>query len=341
MSQIMSNPFYQASHTIHSKILSGVNQNLDALTNSYNPSADDNKLFFPYGNEYALNNMVMFFHSQFFFDIGKDLLEEVTVHEIRIGKEICKEAILAVMAVSCIMKNDVLNYRVYLERMMQQRRLYDPSSPNLITLISNEPVFGSVKREAERVFDVNVFIQKLKSSLYTDISFSGVASTLTSLYQAQFVNYVLNYRLLHYYLIAPNCPDIVYEHSYSLIQNLCVLFESQLKINKSSVNLLGKLLSQDINVTYRTHYTTTLSLQSTYPTNNIATFNTHLPNVIAALDIATTDLDTVVYCSYIAYMCRNQVLHNISDTVIFHGDPILTEKIIGILLTSIYFMNKL
>lgn len=340
MSQILNHPFYQASRQLEDDIVNQVDNNLSALTTTYVPSEPDRQLFFPFGNNYALLSSLNYFHPQFFFDIGTKVVEKTNEHETRIGKEICKEGIYAVMAMCAVAKNDILNYRIYLEKMLQQRQLYLHTPTPLIDLINNEPVFGSAKREANRVFDANTVVSKFKTGNFPDLTFTNVCSSLSAFHQKQFVTYILNYRLLHYSLNNPTCPDIVFDHCYSLIQNLCVLVESHLKEKKSSSNLFWNLLQQNINEPYKSIMSTRLNLKTRFNTHDIPTFNTHLPAIIAEFETKTDQEELICYCLYVTYMCRNQVLHNITDGAVFHGDGILTEKLIGILISAVHFVSK-
>lgn len=340
MSKILNHPFYKASKQLEEEIINDIDSKLSLLTNTYIPSDPDRKMFFAYGDKYVLLSSVNYFHPQFFFYIGTKIIEKTTEHELRIGVEICKESVYAIMAMCAVLKNDILNYRIYLERMLEQRQLYVTTPASLIDLINNEPVFGSVKREANRVFNDNSVVQKFQSGLFADINFTTTSTTLSLFHQKQFVTYILNYRLLHYSLDKTNCPDIVFEQCYSLIQNLCVLIESNLKEKKASTLLLWPLLTTYIDEPYKSTLSTTLTLKARFKTNNISTFNTNLPLVIAELDACTNPEQIICYCFYIAYMCRNQVLHNVTDVVIFHNDGIVTEKLIGILLSTVHFVSK-
>ncbi len=336
----MNHPFYKASKQLEDDIIKEIDKNLSPLTNSYIPADSDRQLFFSYGNNYVILSSVNYFHPQFFFDIGTAIIEKIKEHEQRIGKEICKESVYAVMAICAVLKNDILNYRINLERMLKQRQLYNPTPTPLIDLINNEPVFGSVKREANKVFNENSVVKKFHSGIFPELDFPKVCSNLSEFHQKQFVTYILNYRLLHFSLDKPNCPDIIFEHCYSLIQNLCVLIESHLKEKKSSTNLLWALLSNNINEPYKTILNSRLTLKTRFNTFDIPTFNTNLPLIIRELETKTDEEEIICYCFYIAYMCRNQVLHNITDHAIFHGDGLLTEKLIGILLSTVHFVSK-
>ena len=340
MSQILNHPFYQASSQLEYDIVNQVDNNLDALTNTYVPSYNDRNLFFPYGNNYVLQNSVNYFHPQFFFDIGIKVIEKANEHESRIGKEICKEGIYAVMSMCAVAKNDILNYRIYLEKMLQQRHLYLPTPIPLIDLINNEPVFDSAKREANRVFDANSIVHKFKTGSFPEISLTNVCTSLSDFHQKQFVTYILNYRQLHYSLNNPTCPEIIFEHCYSLIQNLCVLVESHLKEKKSSQNSLWNLLQLNIKMPYKSILSTRLNLKTRFNTHDIPTFNTHLPTIIEEFETKTNQDELICYCLYVTYMCRNQVLHNITDGAIFHGDGSFTEKLIGMLISSVHFISK-
>jgi len=340
MSEILNHPFYQASRQLEEDIIKEVDNNLSALITSYTPADPDRQLFFPYGNNYVLFSSINYFHPQFFFDIGLKVIEKTSEHESRLKKEICKEGIYAVMAMCAVAKNDILNYRIYLEKMLQQRQLYSNTPTQLIDLINTEPIFGSAMREANRVFDDNSIINKFKTGVFPDLNFTNVCSSLSVFHQKQFVTYILNYRLLHYSLNNPTCPDIIFEHCYSLIQNLCVLVESHLKEKKTSTNLLWNLLQQDINVPYKSILSTRLNLKSRFNTHDIATFNIHIPTIIAEFETKTDSEELICYCLYITYMCRNQVLHNITDGAIFHQNGVLTEKLIGILISAVHFVSK-
>jgi hypothetical protein len=336
---ISSHPFYIASENLVDHIINDVDMKLSSLLNTYIPSNNDNQLFIEYGNNYLLLNTWKYFHPQFFFEIGLEIIEKTKEHEVRIGKEICKESVYAIMAICAVFKNDILNNRIYLEKMLVQRKLYNSTPQILIDLINNEPVFGFIKRETNRVFNDNSFIQKLQGSFFSGLDFTMLTSNLSIFHQKQFLTYILNYRLLHYSLDKPTCPDIIFEHCYTLIQNLCVLIESDLKEKKSSRHLLGKLITLDINEPYKSKISI-LNLIGRFSTNSISTFNTNLPQVITELDTCTNLEEMICYCLYISYMCRNQVLHNINPNLIFHKDGILTEKIIGILLSTIHFNSK-
>lgn len=340
MSKILSHPFYIESKKLEDSILKDIDSNLSKVDTSYKPSHSDNQLFFPYGDNYVLFSSFNYFHPHYFFEIGRAIIEKVEEHESRIGLCICKEGLYSIMAVSAIQKNDVLNYRVYIERALIEKAKYSLTTPLLIDLIKSEPVFGSINREATRVIESNSVILKMKIH-FSDISFIEITDKLQNFQQQQFVNYILNYRLLHYYLDKADCPSIVYEHCYSLIQNLCVLFESALKTKKSSTKQLWNLISQDTNAPYKTILTTGLNLISTYPTHSISDFNTHYPNVLIALEAEANPDNLIVYSEYILYMCRNQILHNLTDTAYFHGKGKETEKLIGILIFAIYSIRKL
>ena len=340
MSQILNHPFYIASRKLEDDILNEVDINLSALTSSYIPSNSDSQLFFSYGNNFVLFNSVNYFHPQFFFDIGIKVIEKTKEHENRIGKEICKEGIYAVIAMCAVTKNDILKYRIYLEKMLQQRELYLHTPTPLIDLINGEPVFASVKRESSRIFEANSVVNNFKKGYFPDFTFTNVCTALSIFHQKQFVTYILNYRLLHYFLDNPNCPEIIFDHCYSLIQNLCVLVESHLKEKKNSTNLLWKLLQQNINEPYKSILATRLSLNARFNTHDITTFNTHFSPIISEFESKDDPDELICYCLYITYMCRNQVLHNVTNSAIFQGDRILTEKLIGILISAVHFVSK-
>lgn len=340
MSKILSHPFYIESKKLEDSILEDIETNLLKLDATYTPSNVDHQLFFPYGNNFVLLSTINYFHPHYFFEIGKTIIEKVEEHEKRIGLNICKEGLYSIMAVCAIQKNDVLNYRVYTERALHERASYTPTTPLLIDLIKSEPTFGSISREATRVIDSNSVIVKMKFH-FSDISFIEIADKLQNFQQQQFVNYILNYRLLHYYLDKANCPTVVFEHCYSLIQNLCVLFESALKTKKGSTKMLWNLISEDTNAPYKSILNTGLNLKSVYPTHDISTFNAHFPNILSAFEAEINPDNLVVYSEYILYMCRNQILHNLTDTACFHGNGQDTEKLIGILIFAIYSIRKL
>jgi hypothetical protein len=246
MSQILSHPFYQASKELVDKILHEIDTNLSALTSKYIPAESDKKLFFPYSNSYVLLSTVNYFHPQFFFDIGSKVVDKIREHEGYIGGEICKESVYAIMATCAVEKNDILNYRIYLDKMLEQRQLYLSVPTPLIDLINGEPAFGSAKREANRVFNDNSIINKFQKGAFSYMNFTNTCSTLSLFHQQQFVTYILDYRLLHYSLNTSNCPEIIFNQCYSLIQSLCVLTESSLKENKASSKLFWNLLEQDM-----------------------------------------------------------------------------------------------
>jgi hypothetical protein len=340
MSQLQNHPFYKASGQLEDEIVNQVDNNLSVLTTSYVPSDPDRLLFLPYGDNYVLLNIINYSHPQFFFNIGIKVLEKTHEHEIRIGKEICKEGIYMVMAMCSVVKNDILNYQIYLEKMLEQRQLHLHTQPTLIDLIDSDPVFGPVKRNAEEVFEANTVVKNFKRSCFPDVTFNNTCSFLSFFHQKQFLTYILNYRLLHYSLINPNCSDIVFEHCYSLIQNLCALVESHLKETKNSSNLLWQLLKNDINDPYKSILLTRLNLKTRFNTNDIATFNTNLPTIITEFEGKTDPEELICYCLYVTYMCRNQVLHSVTDAAVFHKDGILTEKLIGILISAVHFVSK-
>jgi len=340
MSKILSHPFYIESKKLEDSILKDIDMNLSKLDATYKPTNSDNKLFYPYGDNYVLFSTFNYFHPHYFFEIGRGIIEKVEEHESRLGLGICKEGLYSIMAVCAIQKNDVLNYRVYTEKALIERSKYSSTTPLLIDLIKSEPIFGSINREATRVVESNSIVVKMKT-YFPDISFIEIADNLQNFQQQQFVNYILNYRLLHYYLDKADCPAIAFEHCYSLVQNLCVLFESALKTKKSSTKQLWNLISQDTNAPYKTILTTGLNLISIYPTHSISDFNTHYPNILIAFDAETNPDNLIVYSEYILYMCRNQILHNLTDTACFHGNGQATEKLIGILIFAIYSIRKL
>ncbi|TDX00457.1 hypothetical protein EDB95_1482 [Dinghuibacter silviterrae] len=59
------------------------------------------------------------------------------------------------------------------------------------------------------------------------------------------------------------------------------------------------------------------------------------------MDLCYNQYDIVAYALYIAYMCRNQVLHSVAENILFYRDGEMTEKIIGVLIGAIYFTTLL
>jgi hypothetical protein len=224
--------------------------------------------------------------------------------------------------------------------MLQQRSLYTITPTPLIQLIISEPIFGSLKRETNRIFSANSVLNKLALLYFPDLTFTDICTSLSDFHQKQFVTYIANYRLLHYSLSQSTCPSIIFEHCYSLIQNLCILVESHLKEQKTSPNLLWNLLTQNINEPFKSILTSRLTLKSRFNTFDISTFNTHFEPIILEFETTNDPEEIICYCLYITYMCRNQVLHNITSGAKFHGNGDLTEKLIGILISAVHFVSK-
>lgn len=336
MSQILNHPFYKASKALQNQIVNDIDANLSVLTSSYVPNDSDRKIFFPYGDKYVLLSTFSDNHAQFFFDTGREITEKVEEHEKRIGKAICKEGLYAIMSNCAVLKNDILNYRTYLEKMLKQRSLYNPASTSLINLINNKPEFGSMLREANRIFDANSIIKKMQA-YFSPLDFTIVCTLLSDFQQHQFVTQIVQYRLLHFSLADPDCPNIAFEYCYNLIQHLCVIIEASLKDKKHSTLEMGKILLQQTNEPYKSLLNAN---RAAYPTRSIPDFNLHFPNIVAAFSSCTVRDEMIAYCLYIAYMCRNQVLHNVDSSAIFHGNGLLTEQVIGILLVAVYFTDK-
>ena len=340
--EIINHPFYKAADNIVNQIIREVRTNLKSVGPRHTPEDCDRELFYPYGNWYIRLSSINHYHPQFFFDIGQELLDEATEHEKKMGAHISKEGIYAVRAICAVMKNDLFQYRINLERMLMERGLYDPVTLDLANLINNEPVFYSVKREANLVFDENCVIRQLKDMrIFNEFDFLSTLSKLSPFHQKQWLTYVLNYRLLHVYLGRVDCPNYVHDQCYGFMQDVCVLFESALKDKKGSTKRFWGLLSQKISEPYKSNLLTVLNLSGRYPVHSITDFNTHFPSLLEEFKSLPNSEDIICYCIYICYICRNQILHNLTSRPIFHGNGEMTEKLIGILLTSIYAVDCL
>ncbi|TDX00458.1 hypothetical protein EDB95_1483 [Dinghuibacter silviterrae] len=216
-----------------------IKERLAALTIEYAASFEDHKLYEPFLYP-AIRLMSRY--PQFSFSLGFSLVPIVREYEARIGKEICKEALYAAMSVCAVEKNDVLQYRVYLDKMLQQRELYDKSMPELIDLITSGGVFGPLEKGVNSVFDENMVIVRLKNFFGT-LTFTDTCRGLHSL-QRHFINQIVEYRLLHASLKYEDCVDVIFEKCYTLIQTLCTLVETALREKLKSTSQLGGLINR-------------------------------------------------------------------------------------------------
>jgi len=313
---------------------------LSRLDENYVPSQNDESLFNLYV-KFARGDLSHRF-AHFTFKLGFHIEDKVKEREKEIGKEICKEALYSRMAICCLEKNDIFEYIIYLEKMLQQKKLYDATEVTLVDILNMEQEYDPIITEANRLIDVDNTITKRLKIFFNNFSFINVLISISPFQQKIFMNQMITYRLLHASLMEKNCGDIIHEQSFNLIQNLCTLVETALKEKlKKPKSTFEPLLKYHLNEPYKS-VLENLNLFSVYQVkNSIHNFNKYIQRILPELETCSDKNAIVVFALFIAYLCRNQVLHNVSGEIAFRGNGKLTEKIIGVLLASVYFASNI
>jgi len=332
---------------IKSRLIDEINNRLHnrAVTASY--LTTDNRIFEPFV-EFLLINLNGRELSSFTFEIGSDILKIVKEYEHINRIHVNKSHLYFGLALNSVNLNSTINASIYWELSQKEeantlRNHFIPTTSLLTTIEKFSTIISGIewglKENSFYEFMRNTypFVGDFKSNLQLMADpqiFSYFSSGIRNRAVGYWVKYVFT--------------DMTKMYSQELINALCILFESLLKLKPLVTNdTLGKIMNHDLvnlnpnisAIVGHNRPAPSTGLCSAYPQSAFDTSFSAIINAILNNALPADDLKAHVF--YGMYLLRNKSLHGFNPATCYNNNPILMENTLGFAFSSIPIVMSL
>lgn len=335
---------------------------IDELEEKLNNGETTSTIFDPIYDFYT--ELLTYDYSSLVIGITTEAYEKIKIYEQNHpGQLVDKEKLYFLFALISTSTGNTITATAYWELTLKEKNRINGNANNIGLIIAAMPSqFTTLMSSVISRHDNNLLIKSLSTYTFID-DFSTSINKLADLSLLSFLACgIRNVHVNTFFDMYQMKIDVVKMYGQELINNLCVLNETELKknlniqklITNPKKRMIGRMFQKISQFNGGVHsilgnpFTNQwisksgLYLDTRYDFSNEANFNSNYPSFISKIESGTlSDDELKAYILYGFHSLRNNVLHDLRPTLIYFTDIDLFLKTIGLLFAGLSVIRSL